>query len=179
MTSVNLFCNSCARRCRKTGRHSAIRSPIISGSSILPIFGFSSRRGIPAEHPPRASLDFHGTEFASHHVHAKTHFSALSCAIRYPKWCSDSLIARRLLAPHRYDFPIIRTPAGRMTPRRVLYQSTIFDNGKRQIPESHESLGDSNVSGISFRGVGAKIPSQMNPLRQSGVGGILLRGNPG
>ena len=127
----------------------------------------------------QASLDFHGTEFASHHVHAKTNFSAISCAIRYPKWCSDGMIARQLFAPHSYDFPIIRTPARRMTARMVLNQSTILANGKRQIPESDESLGNSYVSGISFRGVGAKIPSQMNPLGQSGVGGIPFRGNPG
>src|SRR6516164_6362751 len=36
----------CARRCRKTGPSSAIRSAIISASSILPIFGYSRRRGI-------------------------------------------------------------------------------------------------------------------------------------
>ena len=114
------------------------------------------------------SLDFHGTEFASHHVHAKTHFSAISCAIRYQKWCSDSMIARRLFAPHRYDCPIIRTPAGRMMPRRVVYQSTIFANGKRQIPESYESLGDSNVSGISFRGVGAKKTESNESLESIG-----------
>src|ERR1700730_6126261 len=64
---------------------------------------------------------------------------------RYPKWCSDSLIARRLFASHRYDFPIIGTPTGRMTPGRVVNQSTILANEKQQIPESHESLGNSNV----------------------------------
>ena len=43
----NPFCISCAWRCRKTGPSSAIRLPTISASSILPIFGFSRRRGIP------------------------------------------------------------------------------------------------------------------------------------
>src|SRR5438132_10223188 len=48
--SYNDFCrsvlHSCAWRCRKTGPSSAIRSPTISASSTLPIFGFLRRRGI-------------------------------------------------------------------------------------------------------------------------------------
>ena len=100
-------------------------------------------------------------------------FRAFSLRNRYPKWCSDNLIARRLFAPDRYDFPIIRTPARRMTPRRVVHQGTILANGKRQIPESNESLGVSNVRGISFRAVGAKIPSQMNPLSHPAPAGFF------
>jgi hypothetical protein len=129
--------------------------------------GMTGAKGSSSE--PLPSLDFQ--ERNSPHIMftQRPSFSAISCTIRYPKWCSDSLIVRCLFASHRYDFPIIRTPAGRMTPRMVADQSAILANGKRQISESHESLGDSNVSGIPFRGVGAKIPSQMNPLRQPGV----------
>ena len=55
-TSVNPFCISCARRCRKTGPSSAIRSPITSASSTRPIFGLSRRRCIHKNYSVK--LDF-------------------------------------------------------------------------------------------------------------------------
>ena len=106
-----------------------------------------------------------------------TDFRPLHFKGGYPIWCADSLISQRHFAYHRSVFLDFHPLDCKIAPRRVVYQRTISGNGKRQIPESYESLGDANVSRNSLRGVSAKIPSQMNPLSQSGASGILLRGN--
>ena len=79
-------------------------------------------------------------------------FRSKTCGIRYPIWCSDNGVARSLFASHSIDSPINEGPDWHMTPRRAADQNTILANGKQQIPESYESLGDSNVSGILSRG---------------------------
>jgi hypothetical protein len=70
----------------------------------------------------------------------------------YASWCADSLVARRHFALSRFDFLSFRVSGGKMTPGRDGYQSTNMPNTNEQIPESHESLADSNVRGICFRG---------------------------
>ena len=70
----------------------------------------------------------------------------------YASWCADSLVARRHFALSRFDFRSFRVSGGKMTPGRDGYQSTNMPNTNERIPESHESLADSNVRGICFRG---------------------------
>jgi hypothetical protein len=70
----------------------------------------------------------------------------------YANWCADSLVARRHFALSRFDFRSFRVSGGKMTPGRDGYQSTNMPNTNERIPESHESLADSNVRGICFRG---------------------------
>ena len=65
---------------------------------------------------------------------------------------ADSLVARRHFALSRFDFRSFRVSVGKMTPGRGGYQSTNLPYTNEQIPESYESLADSNVRGICFRG---------------------------
>ena len=75
-----------------------------------------------------------------------THFSSISFRTCYARWCADSLVARRHFALSRFDFRSFRVSVGRMTPGRGGYQSTNLPYTNEQIPESYESLADSNVS---------------------------------
>ena len=68
------------------------------------------------------------------------HFRSETCAIRYAKWCSDNPVARRLFAPHRYDFLGFRAAVRKVRPDRNGYQNTNPTNANEPIPESHESL---------------------------------------
>jgi hypothetical protein len=71
----------------------------------------------------------------------------------YASWCADSLVARRYFALSRFDFRSFRVSGGsKMTPGRDGYQSANMPNTNERIPESRESLVDSNVRGICFRG---------------------------
>jgi hypothetical protein len=65
---------------------------------------------------------------------------------------SGKVVARRHFALSRFDFRSFRVSGGKMTPGRDGYQSTNLPNTNERIPESHESLADSNVRGICFRG---------------------------
>ena len=79
-------------------------------------------------------------------------FRSETAVICYARWCADSLVARRHFALSRFDFRSFRVSGGKMTPGRDGYQSTNLPNTNERIPESHESLADSNVRGICFRG---------------------------
>ena len=74
---------------------------------------------------------------------------AVTC---YANWCADSIVARRHFALSRFDFRSFRASVGKVTPGRGGYQRTNSPYTKERIPESHESLADSNVRGICFRG---------------------------
>jgi hypothetical protein len=63
-----------------------------------------------------------------------------------------NIVARRHFALSRFDFRSFRVSVGKMTPGRGGYQSTNLPYTNEQIPESYESLADSNVRGICFRG---------------------------
>src|SRR6266849_5954605 len=71
-------------------------------------------------------------------------FRSKACENCHPIWCSDSLISRRFFASHRSVFLDFQALARKITPRGVVYQNTLLPNGKKQIPESHESLSDSD-----------------------------------
>jgi hypothetical protein len=70
----------------------------------------------------------------------------------YASWCADSLVARRHFALPRFGFRSFRVSGGKMTPGRDGYRSTNMPNTNERILESLESLADSNVRGICFRG---------------------------
>ena len=70
----------------------------------------------------------------------------------YVIWCADSLVTRRHFALSRFDFRSFRVSVGKMTPGRGGYQSTKLPYTNERIPESYESLADSDVRGICFRG---------------------------
>src|SRR5208337_3020945 len=94
------------------------------------------------------------TERNSPHIMSlkSTNFSGISFRTCYAHWCADSLVARRHFALSRFDFRSFRVSVGKMTPGRGGYQSTNLPYTNEQIPESYESLADSNVRGIYFRG---------------------------
>ena len=70
----------------------------------------------------------------------------------HANWCADSLVARRHFALSCFDFRSFRISVGEITPGSGGYQSTNMPYTNERIPESYESLADSNVRGICFRG---------------------------
>src|SRR5208337_1752166 len=100
------------------------------------------------------ALAWISTERNSPHIMSlkSTNFSGISFRTCYAHWCADSLVARRHFALSRFDFRSFRVSVGKMTPGRGGYQSTNLPYTNEQIPESYESLADSNVRGIYFRG---------------------------
>ena len=102
----------------------------------------------------RTGLAWISTERKSPHIMSlkSTHFSGISFRTCNARWCADSLVARRHFALSRFDFRSFRVSVGRMTPGRGGYQITNLPYTNEQIPESYESLADSNVRGICFRG---------------------------
>jgi hypothetical protein len=112
---------------------------------------------VPAFEPviaPSVQLAWISTERNSPHIMSlkSTNFSGISFRTCYARWCADSLVARRHFALSRFDFRSFRVSVGKMTPGRGGYQSTNLPYTNEQIPESYESLADSNVRGICFRG---------------------------
>jgi acyl-CoA thioesterase-1 len=75
--------------------------------------------------------------------------TAITCyAIR----CADRLVARCHFVLSCFDFRSFRASIGKMTSGRRGYQSTNSPYTSARILESHESLADSDVRGICFRG---------------------------
>ena len=70
----------------------------------------------------------------------------------HANWCADSLVARRHFALSCFDFRSFRISVGEITPGSGGYQSTNMPYTNERIPESYESLADSNVRGICLRG---------------------------
>src|ERR1700730_3716309 len=99
-----------------------------------------------------------------------THFSGISFRTCNARWCADSLVARRHFALSRFDFRSFRVSVGKMTPGRGSYQSTNLPYTNEQIPESYESLADSNV-----RMLGESDPVEIQLMRAIyGIGSEIM-----
>ena len=112
--------------------------------SSLPLVDFARLAWISTEMDSANIMSLGSTIFRAFRSEA-----TVTC---YASWCADSLVARRHFALSRFDFRSFRVSGGKMTPGRDGYQSTNMPNTNERIPESHESLADSNVRGICFRG---------------------------
>ncbi len=123
-------------------------------SARVPLAG-TSQKALSATNP--SLLAWISTERNSPYIMSleSTIFRAFRSEITvtcHANWCADSLVARRHFALSYFDFRSFRISVGKITPGSGGYQSTNMPYTNERIPESHESLADSNVRGICLRG---------------------------